>query len=172
MAFRGLSSDEANFAVRWINELNTRDVRNVEKLVSLGMMSPDTAKKWTTKVVVGGGDVPFESIPWSFHLRRIYKKFETPEDYVEFLSRTDPLEAVRLQSAKASRGVGKGQGIPSSIGKARTATETTREALGEVQEAMTRFLKSEELVSTAIARGEAYAKIAGDFAKDAGSFAS
>lgn len=147
-----LPEEARRFVEEWAPRLAADDAKFAEDLVRVGMMKPETAAKWE-----------------GFHLRRIYQKFEDPQEFVEFLARTDPAKAVEL-TGKIERGIPiqrVGQPIPTAVTRSRKALEEeTRKALGEIPQASSRFIAGGVLAEQAIARGEAFANIAAKFAVD------
>lgn len=138
------------FVQKWAPIVVQQDADLLSHLVRVGLLKPATAEKWA-----------------GFHLRRIYQRFEDPHAFVRFLEQTDPVEAARLLS-RLERGAPvrqAGRLIPVSVAKPRKAlSEETRRALGEIPDASSRIAIGGALSSRAIARGEAYAKVAQQFA--------
>jgi hypothetical protein len=152
-AFLQSLPEEAQAFVReWAPVAAKQDREFAEQLVRVGMMKPETAAKWE-----------------GLHLRRIYQKFEDPKAYVEFLERADPVEAARLLG-QMERGVPirrVGQPIPTAVTEARKLIPVARRAeLGVIERASSRVAAGGILASRAIARGDAYAKVASQFAVD------
>lgn len=149
---RSLPADERGFVQKWLDPVRIQDADFAAHLVRVGMMKPETAAKWE-----------------GLHIRRIYQKFEDPHAFVEFLERADPAEAARLLG-QLERGIPirqVGQPIPTAVTKARELISATRQAeLGVIEQASSRIAAGGTLASQAIARGEAYAKIATQFAVD------
>lgn len=144
--------ETTQFISRWADRIRQVDTDFAGNLVRTGMMRPETAAKWE-----------------GLHLRRIYQKFEDPQAFAEFLERTDPAEAARLLG-RLERGVPiqrVGQPIPTAVAKQRQLLEeSVRGRLGEIREASSRLVAGGTLAQRAIARGDAFQKIAAEFVVD------
>lgn len=138
-----------SFIERWAPEIRAADTDWAQNLVRTQMMSPETAAKWE-----------------GVHLRRIYQKFEDPQAFAEFLAHTDPAQAAQILG-KLERGIPIGRGgkpIPTGIAKQRKLLEEgTRTKLGEIRDASSRLVAGGVLAERAIARGDAFQKVAAEF---------